>query len=618
MQTAKNKLSTTIALIVIALLVLPLLAFGLGNNKGVNTSWHIAPHLLDNGGGSYKAESVILSSEGTVSQIYLYVGNVYNAPQDKIVINLVHSDSETTIKDNSSLSSSRKQFIIDVKKGEYLGWVKLDLNTTIYAKYLKFSTEQSFELFEIALLDEKGNQVMASCYGGIVWKNGKHGFVEANMGADTFALVSDEQKGVVSSKGVNSLSKEEIELAGAIDNLINFKGGYVSNRVSPLGVELISIGVLLFGNSPFGLRIVGFLFFVATLYLLFFVARKMFSQTKYAIVSVILYLLAGASLSLVTKAHPVTVAIFFLMASFNFALDFYNKAQDGKSLRLNAHYLVLSGLTFAIALNVWLLSLFILPALIVLCLIPAVKVIKNTRNEYKNAEGLEKEYAREKHLKTVRKFIINSVVAYLLTPVLLTVVSYGVAYPTYLSFYGKNFVLSIFENNARILSSQKGGLFFGWMVGLGSNSTVNAFGVTSAIFANRAFSVISVLSLIAIGVLYILNAKNKILSGNLIVALKENKGNYIAVLCAFLSTFILNVFLWGRNDYAQFVISLLFALLSVVLLYKLLASFVKKSYMKAITAVTLTVLVLFFVLQTPFIFNFDLPKDFTVIYNWLA
>ena len=34
--------------------------------------------------------------------------------------------------------------------------------------------------------------------------------------------------------------------------------------------------------------------------------------------------------------------------------------------------------------------------------------------------------------------------------------------------------------------------------------------------------------------------------------------------------------------------------------------------------VILTLIVVFFILQTPYIFHFDLPKDFVVIYNWLV
>ena len=72
------------------------------------------------------------------------------------------------------------------------------------------------------------------------------------------------------SANTDTLTESEISLAGAVDNLINFKGGYVSHEHNVLGVLFTAIGISIFGNSPFGLRIVGFLFFLATLYLLFF------------------------------------------------------------------------------------------------------------------------------------------------------------------------------------------------------------------------------------------------------------------------------------------------------------------------------------------------------------
>lgn len=616
MRTSKEKQINFITLVLITLLTLPILCFSLGNNKGINTSWFINPKVDSSTNAVTFTNSVILSVDEAVHEIYLYVGNVYNAPNNKIEIILDSSDSQSSIKQGDYFSPNRKIFSIDVKKGEYLGWVKLGLNSTITSTYIKLGTKQSFELFEVGFTGKDGVVVPAKCFGGITWAN-TYKFISADSVKDGFVLVADEQDAFSPKKGINTLTESEISLAGAVDNLINFKGGYVSHEHNVLGVLFTAIGISIFGNSPFGLRIVGFLFFLATLYLLFFIAKKIFTSNTYAVITVILYLLSGLSLSLVTHSNPITITIFFVLASFYSALIFANKATDSKSIRKHANYLVLCGFTFALALCVSVYALFVLPAILFTVLYPSIKGIVHAYKDYNEAEGLEKEYAREKYRKTLSRVIVNSIIGFAVMPVLLLVISYGIAYPTYTAFFESNLISAIFKNHSRIFASQSNGLFAGWVIGLGSKELSSAFAGSYHLVANRAFALISSLSLLAIGVMYIRNKMGRILSGALIVALRENKKIYFSLLAIFACSWLGNLFFWGTNDYINFAITLTFATLSTVLLYKLLNTFMKKRLLRVLTVIILTVIVLFFALHTTAIFNYDLPKDFQPIYVWL-
>ncbi|MBQ3571971.1 MAG: glycosyltransferase family 39 protein, partial [Clostridia bacterium] len=398
----------------------------------------------------------------------------------------------------------------------------------------------------------------------------------------------------------------------------NFKSGYVSKSANPLGVALTAIGVTLFGSSAFGVRIMGYLFMVATVYLLYFLAKKLFATNGYAIATVVLYIISGFALSLVTKSAVTLIANFFMIAAFNFTLNYYNRAKDGKSLRNNAYNLVLGGFMLSLAFCVTPYALFLLPALIAVCLIPSVKIIHAIHKTYIQAEGLEKEYAREKYSSTLRKFVFYGLFGFILLPIILVTVSYGVTYPMYTAFYGKNFFSAIFVNHARIFSNNGGSNFAGWVIGLGSSSTQNAFGTSTHLFANRVLCALSFIAILAIGVLYLLNAKNKIKDGHLIVALKENASTYFTLAISFASTWILNAILWNGANYANFAISLVFAILVLVLLHKLLKNSMHRVVLNSVTIGLITIIALFFVIQTPYIFNFDLPKKFMMIYNWLV
>ena len=618
MNNAKERLITLITMIAIALVMIPFLCFGLGSNVGVKTAWTIEPHASDVQTGNYQTDSVIYSLSGTASNVYIYVGNVYNAPSDKIEITIVSSDSFSSIKGSDYLLPSKKVCVFEANKGEYNGWIKLNFNGTIASKYVKFSTAQSFELFEVGFTNAKGQKIDAKCEGGIVWKNNQHVFVSAEVEKNSFALTCDEQKAFNPAKSLNVLSPAEIDLSGAVDNLINFKGGYVSKSANALGVAFTSVGVLAFGNGPFGLRIVGFLFFTATLYLIFFLARKLFNKAGYGVVAVVLYLFAGIGIALVTKSSVETITTFFVLASFYFATNYHLKARDAKSARMNSNNLLLCGLMLAIALNVSFYAVLAIPAVLFVCLLPAIKAIIETRKRYIQSSGLEKEYAREKYNKTISLVVLKSIFGFVVMPILLALIGYGLAFPSYCGYYDKNLIGSMIANQFASFKFFKDGLFLAWVLGLGQATMPTPFGFNLYIIANRVLSAVSCLSVLAIGVLYVLNHANKINSGRLIVGLKDNKTAYILILSGFLSTWVLNILLLNSANYASFALVLVFAVLSLTLLYKLLSQCMNKSVLNAITIAVSILIVVCFIFQLPFTFNFDLPKDFQSIYNWLV
>ena len=151
MHKQKERLITLITAIIIAIVSLPLLCFGLGNNDGVNTAWTFSP-TVNTSTGNYRGDSVIYSLSGSASDAYVYIGNVYVAPSDKIELTLITSNSLDSLKKDDYLPTSKKVCTINAKKGEYLGWVKLDFNGALTSKYLKITTEQSFEFFEVGFM----------------------------------------------------------------------------------------------------------------------------------------------------------------------------------------------------------------------------------------------------------------------------------------------------------------------------------------------------------------------------------------------------------------------------------------------------------------------------------
>lgn len=630
MHKAKDRLITIIAMIAIALVILPMLAFGLGNNKGVSTYWQVSPSVRSDTNVRQRdsviiKNTAILSSTGEAAEsekkfvtgLYLYLGNVYDAPNGVIEFAVDESGKVDTLKSTSS-TYKEQTFVVEAKMGEYLGWVKLPIQSSINQEYIKISTRESFEFFEVALANADGEVLIAECVGGMIFKNGKHQYREAKLEPDSIALITDEQTSFTSTKGINSLSKSEVELLGAVDNLINGKSGYVSQSVNAMGVVLTGVGVGIFGSSAFGLRIVGFLFFVATLYLIFFFAKKLFSSVAYAIVATVLYLLAGMALSLVTHASVLSISLFFVIASLYFAYDFYVKAHDAREVRRNSSSLILSGFTFAFAISISLSSLVILPVLLIICLIPSIKGIIEARKTFFKLTGLEKEYAREKYNSTLAKVITGILVGFVVAPILLMLIGYGIGYASYTEYYQAGLLGSIFKNNAVLFADRGESFFLPWVVGLGKDVLPNAFGVNAYIVSNRALVAISFLSLLILLYAYVRLRKASIVNVDLMVALNQSKPAFILILTGFVITWILNAIFWSRAQYASFAISLFFAVLSLTLLHKVAKIILKKWVLRALTISLCVIMVACFLLETPFIFNFDLSEKLQVIYSWLV
>ena len=630
MHKAKDRLITIIAMIAIALVVLPVLAFGLGSNKSVGTCWQVNPSVRSDTNvrqkdnviiqNTFKVASTGEEAEGEkkfITGLYLYLGNVFDAPNGVIEFAVAQSGKIETLKTTAS-AFNEETYVVEVNKGDYLGWVKLPIKTPISQEYVKISTRESFEFFEVAFINKDDEVLVANCVGGMIYKNGKHQYREASVELDSIALITDEQKSITPIVGVNALSKAEVDLLGAVDNLVNGKSGYVSKSANAMGVSLTALGVGLFGSSPFGLSIVGFLFFVATLYLIFFFAKKIFASAIYALIATGLYLFAGMGLSLTASSSVLSISLFFVVASLYFAYDFHLKAHDAKEVRRNSNKLILSGFTFAFALSISLSSLFILPVLLIICLIPSIKGIIEARKTFFELSGLEKEYAREKYNSTLTKVITRTLVGFVVAPILLMVIGYGLGYFTYTDYYQKGLIGSILKNNAQLFAYRGQSFFLPWAIGLGKDVLPNAFGVNAYIVSNRALVAISFLSLLVLSFAYIRLRKASIVNVDLMVALNESKPAFIMVLCGFLTTWLLNAFYWGGAHYSNFAISLIFAVLSLTLLYKLAKVVLKKWLLRTLTISLCVIVVAFFLLETPFIFNFELSEKLQVIYSWLV
>lgn len=120
------------------------------------------------------------------------------------------------------------------------------------------------------------------------------------------------------------------------------------NTHPPLGKILIAVGIKLFGLSPFGWRIVGTVFGIGMLPLIYRMALSMFKKTPYAITAALLFAVDFMHFAQTRMSTIDVYATFFMMLMYYFMYRYVSLNFYAVSLRKTWIPLGLSGLFFGI------------------------------------------------------------------------------------------------------------------------------------------------------------------------------------------------------------------------------------------------------------------------------
>ncbi|MBE1441697.1 glycosyltransferase family 39 protein [Paenibacillus sp. OAS669] len=116
----------------------------------------------------------------------------------------------------------------------------------------------------------------------------------------------------------------------------------------PLGKLLISIGIMVFGMNPFGWRIVGTLFGIAMIPLMYLLGKRMFGRSEYAFVSSFLLTVDGLHFVQTRIATIDVYGVFFILLMFYFMYRYVCTRMFAEDWRKSLVLLALCGLFFGI------------------------------------------------------------------------------------------------------------------------------------------------------------------------------------------------------------------------------------------------------------------------------
>ena len=295
-----------IAIIVITIIYSFIALYNLGNTKAPQTFETINSN-----------ESLILDfgEEKDISYINLYLGALNIDDTRTVTIHLKD-------KFQNALHS------IDVESGNVFYWNSYK-DFSVFARYIEIVASDTVYIGEIGAFSSNGEQVYP---------------------ANTNTFISDEQHLVCKKASyLNGTYFDEIYHARTAYEFVDDLPVYEWTH-PPLGKIFISLGIRLFGMTPFGWRIIGTLFGIIMIPLLYIFSKRMFGNTFVSIISAILF---SSDFMHFAQTRIATIDVyitFFVMLMYYFMYKYVTEVIEKKKVSKTYLTLFLSGISMGLGI----------------------------------------------------------------------------------------------------------------------------------------------------------------------------------------------------------------------------------------------------------------------------
>ena len=245
-----------------------------------------------------KNEAVVvdLGQERQLSAIYYYPGVGYGRMSFSTSV-----DTQTYTQPET----------VQVEEGQMYTWQSYDLSQR--ARYIRVcAVDAKLLINEMAFLDEQGQPITVASVQAL----------SANPTANAQALCDEPSLVDLHPSYMTEMYFDEIYHARtAFEHLHGFAP--YENTHPPLGKVFIMLGIMLFGMNPFGWRIIGTLFGVAMLPLLYVFAKRLFKDTRCAALACFLFAVDGMHFVQTRIATIDVYGVFFIIAMCYFMYRYW-------------------------------------------------------------------------------------------------------------------------------------------------------------------------------------------------------------------------------------------------------------------------------------------------------
>jgi hypothetical protein len=264
------------------------------------------------------------------------------------------------------------------------------------------------------------------------------------------AFLIDEQGFVPEHvNNMNSTYFDEIYHGRTAYEFIHHLGVYEWTH-PPLGKSVISLGIIMFGMTPFGWRFTGALFGVLMIPLMYILSKKLFAETRWAFFATFIFTFDFMHFAQTRLATIDVFVTFFIMAMYLFmlmycSLNFYEKSvhKHGAFIR-SLIYLLCCGICAGLACAVKWEGVYALLGLPVLFFY----TLNKRRREYLHVQNVDNNTNTERFPAYAAITIAACLVFFVVVPVFI----YGASYFQYLQTPNHDGMEAIIKNQGDMLS----------------------------------------------------------------------------------------------------------------------------------------------------------------------
>lgn len=316
------------------------------------------------------ANETVQMDLGSVKQIdtvtyYLGIGDVGKNPTMKLSYS---SDGVNWTNMNA-----------DCKLNSVFKWEVQKLTSPVSARYIKgVCSSADYRMFEIAFWDASGTQIEVKNVTGK---------------GDCINIADEQNMAVYRSSYENSTYFDEIYHPRTAYEHLHMMPYYETTH-PPLGKLIMSVGIAIFGMTPFGWRVMGTTFGIIMLPLMYIMLKKLFERTRYSVIGTLIMAFDFMHLSLTRlgtiDSYPVTFIIAMYLFMFLFGKRIFDIAKnrpheikDKKVFRKLMGILALSGLMFGLGAATKWIAIYAGAGLAVELLLIMVGVYMTLPNKHK-------------------------------------------------------------------------------------------------------------------------------------------------------------------------------------------------------------------------------------------
>lgn len=307
-----------------------------------------------------------------------------------------------------------KDAVIEYKNSKMYVW--RSTKTDIQASYIKIDvTDPGMNINEIAIIDTDGNLVPI--------QSASLGSGDASGNNNPANLVDEQDIVPVDPSYMDEMYFDEIYHGRTAYEDIHHMEPYEITH-PPLGKIIMTIGLNLFGMTPFGWRCVGTMFGVLMLPVMYIFAKNLFRQRKYAVIATVLMSVDFMHFSQTRIGTIDSYSIFWIMLMAYFMFRYTQCNFNYQPLKKTLTPLLLCGLFFGLGAATKWLCIYAGAGLLAIFVYTMLK----RRHEYKIALKAPEKY--EEIVKNYKKNVVYT----LLWCILFFIIIPGVIYV--LSYYG--------------------------------------------------------------------------------------------------------------------------------------------------------------------------------------